>query len=122
MAPIIQVLRTIFTQNGIPFVPDDEIKHMSGFSYYGLHKHSKCLYLTHVFEPETFLQVHIPKKIDPATIAKTYGVEGMWDPENAICNFSKTYLLRISLSNGLVNGSTRIEDHAEFFVAMARQR
>jgi len=62
------------------------------------------------------------KKIDPATIAKTYGVEGMWDPENAICNFSKTYLLRISLSNGLINGSTRVEDHAEFFVVMARQR
>lgn len=122
MTPIIQVLRAIFTQNGIQFVPDDEIKQWSGYSYYGLHKHPKCLYLTHVFEPETFLQVHIPKTIEPSTILKTYGVKGKYDPENAKCDFRKTYLLRIPLSNGLIDGSTRVEDNAEFFVAMARQR
>jgi hypothetical protein len=57
---IIQTLRTTFTQNGIRIVPDDQVKHMSGFSYYGIHRNSHCLYLTHVFTPETFLQVHIP--------------------------------------------------------------
>ena len=122
MTPVIQALRAIFTQNEIRFIPDDEVKHWSGFSYYGLHKHSRCLYLTHVFAPETFLQVHIPKIIDSATVLKTYGVKGIWDPENANCKFSKTYLLRISLLNGLVNGTASVEDHMDFFVAMACQR
>ena len=119
---LIQKLRKIFERKGIPSFPDDEPKHYSGIEYYGLYKNSRCLYLTHAVGPDEFLQVHVPNTMEPTEIVRVYGVKGERDPENEICNFSHTYLLRVPITNGRINGVFSVEEKAGFFIDMARRR
>ena len=119
---LIQQLRKIFEHKGIPFKADDGPKRMSGITYYGLHKHPRCLYLTHAVAPDEFLQVHVPNTMEPTEIVRVYGVKGERDPENEICNFSHTYLLRVPITNGRINGVFSVEEKAGFFIDMARRR
>jgi hypothetical protein len=119
---LIEQLRIVFEQNQIPFKVDDRLKHMSGIEYYGLHKHSRCLYLTHAVSPDEFLQVHVPNSIKPRDIEKKYGIKGEKDPENDICNFAHIYLLRIPISDDRLNGKFSVIDKETFFIDMAQNR
>ena len=64
----------------------------------------------------------MPKAISVADVEKLYGVKGEYDEDNAICDFARTYLLRVPVEGGRVNGSLSIQEAGRFFVDMARQR
>ena len=119
---LIKQLRIIFEKNQVPFKVDNGLKRMSGIDYYGLHKNSRCLYLTHAVSPDEFLQVHVPNSIKPRDIEKKYGIKGERDPENDICYFAQTYLLRIPIFDDLLNGRFSVTDKAKFFIDMAQNR
>jgi hypothetical protein len=121
MTELLRQISELLTTSGIHNFPKEEKTCRVGI-YFGIYKHEKCLYFTH-YHHDNFMEAITPRRLSPDDIEARYDIRGEGDPEDYVSYRSKThYVLKLPLTNGLLNGRFTIPEKRDFFVEIAKMR